>query len=275
MLSATPAEPAGGIDLSDLHCPDCRYALRGLTSDRCPECGFALELIRSPQSQIPWERRRELGRARAFWQTVFYVTRNSRRFGFELYRPLDDDAARHFIWFTAARLFAVGLIAAYVIAWLPSEFANRLQAEGRIAALLAAPGLTLLFIAAVSQPRDCIRHSSLPPAAQRSAATMTDYVSGIFAWLAPSWLAVTCAVAVIRDMVFALPLFLGALLAGAVVMYLFSLARIAARILPDRSALVAFFVQLALNWLLLLAIVLAAAWMLFYLLFLIFDLRLT
>jgi len=57
----------------DLYCPECGYSLRGLTSDRCPECGLRLDFIESAVSLIPWERRRELGRIRAYWQTVLMV----------------------------------------------------------------------------------------------------------------------------------------------------------------------------------------------------------
>lgn len=36
-LSSPPS--AAGLD-EDLHCPECRYNLRGLTVPRCPECGY-------------------------------------------------------------------------------------------------------------------------------------------------------------------------------------------------------------------------------------------
>lgn len=81
---------------ADLYCPDCGYNLRGLTSRRCPECGLALDFLESETPIIPWERRRELGRFRAYWQTVLMVMFRNKLFCRAFYQPISDGDARSF-----------------------------------------------------------------------------------------------------------------------------------------------------------------------------------
>jgi hypothetical protein len=64
----------------DIFCPACAYQLHHAPGERCPECGYALGRLRSGESPIPWVRRKELGRLRAFWQTVWQVQFRHREF---------------------------------------------------------------------------------------------------------------------------------------------------------------------------------------------------
>ena len=72
----------------DLFCTGCGYNLRGITGDRCPECGHDLTALRSPVSQIPWVRRREIGRFRDYWLTAWMDCARNRRFFEEHARPV-------------------------------------------------------------------------------------------------------------------------------------------------------------------------------------------
>jgi hypothetical protein len=95
--SATPelwALPVGAV------CPECTYDLRGSTSPRCSECGFELQILRTKESQIPWSHRRERGRFRAYWQTVWMVVRWPKRLCLELARPVSFPDSQKFRWLT-------------------------------------------------------------------------------------------------------------------------------------------------------------------------------
>jgi len=99
----------------DLFCPECGYSLRGLTSERCPECGLKLDFIESDQPLIPWERRREIGRMRAYWQTVFQVVFRNKVFCRAAYRSVSYRDAQLFRWVSMVRT----LIALPLILWIP------------------------------------------------------------------------------------------------------------------------------------------------------------
>jgi hypothetical protein len=89
----------------DLFCPECGYSLRGLTSDRCPECGLKLDFIESDVSLIPWERRREIGRMRAYWQTVVLAMFRNKVLCRAAYRPVNYRDAQLFRWVTLLHVF--------------------------------------------------------------------------------------------------------------------------------------------------------------------------
>ena len=109
---ATSAEPLPEGTL----CPDCGYDLRGSTSARCPECGFGLDMLRTKESQIPWSRRQELGRVRAYWQTVWLAVRRPKRLCLEMIRPVSYGDAQRFRWITTALAFLALAIAVQLIA---------------------------------------------------------------------------------------------------------------------------------------------------------------
>jgi hypothetical protein len=81
----------------DLHCPECGYSLRGIDdSSRCPECGQPLDRARLSASNIPWTSRRELGRCRAYWRTLWLVIRHPSRVAADVARPVSFDDAQRF-----------------------------------------------------------------------------------------------------------------------------------------------------------------------------------
>lgn len=95
---------------NDLYCPECGYSLRGLTSTRCPECGLDLGFIESAESLIPWERRRQIGRFRAYWRTAWLATFRPKRFCRAAYQPVSYADAQRFRWLTIAHAFAALLM---------------------------------------------------------------------------------------------------------------------------------------------------------------------
>lgn len=95
----------------DIYCPQCGYNLRGVEHERCAECGLELDFIEGGRRIIPWERRGEIGRLRAFFATVWMATRAPRRLSWAAYQPLDWKAALRF------RTIAVVLASLAIVAW--------------------------------------------------------------------------------------------------------------------------------------------------------------
>ena len=83
-------------------CIHCGYDLRGHRSERCPECGEAVDWQLAGKGRIPWVRRKELGRWRAFWQTEWMVWRRPGVLRGELGRRVDRRSARSFAWWNLA-----------------------------------------------------------------------------------------------------------------------------------------------------------------------------
>ncbi len=101
MAAAAPSDPVALPPLPEgINCPDCGYDLRSLTGPRCPECGFDLAIVRSQTSQIPWSRRGEIGRFKAYWQTVWLVWRHPKRLYIEIIRPVSYRDSQRFRWVT-------------------------------------------------------------------------------------------------------------------------------------------------------------------------------
>ena len=113
--------PGGSVYADDLFCPECGYSLRGLTSDRCPECGLKLDFIESEVSLIPWERRREIGRVRAYWQTVFQVMCRNKMFCRAGYRSVSYRDAQLFRWVSILHAYATLLLVTGVVHVLHSD----------------------------------------------------------------------------------------------------------------------------------------------------------
>ena len=87
-------KPPANLDSAILRlCPNCDYDLRGIQSARCPECGLPID---DTPSLIPWEHRKQIGRARALGRTVLLVLFKRRRLAQALAVPVDDSAAHRF-----------------------------------------------------------------------------------------------------------------------------------------------------------------------------------
>ena len=87
--------PAVTTEAGPTYCLACGYDLRGTASTTCPECGQAFDHDKLYTSAVPWERRDEIGRWRAFWRTCRGMTTNTRSFSQNSARPVSlDDALR-------------------------------------------------------------------------------------------------------------------------------------------------------------------------------------
>ena len=75
------------------YCPGCGYDLRGSAGERCPECGLARDAV---PLQLPWERRRDLGRVAAFVRTARLATFRPDRLARQVMTRVDVPAARRF-----------------------------------------------------------------------------------------------------------------------------------------------------------------------------------
>jgi hypothetical protein len=73
------------------HCAACGYDLRGLPNCVCPECGLAFD-PRARVAEVPWLNRGRRGAFRAYWATVVMVLLRPRRFGEQVWRPVEVDA---------------------------------------------------------------------------------------------------------------------------------------------------------------------------------------
>lgn len=82
----------------ELRCPGCGYDLHGISSPRCPECGISLDWAKLAESRIPWDHRRNLGRAQAFFKTVWRVVFHPGATGQDVVRPVNYHDAQKFRW---------------------------------------------------------------------------------------------------------------------------------------------------------------------------------
>lgn len=112
-LTTYPELPAGVL------CPECAYALRGLTGDRCPECGYDLTAVRSPHTQLPWTQRGDRGFWSAYWGTVRVVGTRAGHVAVEMVRPVDYRQALRFRWVTTLLAYLPpGGLALLALFWL-------------------------------------------------------------------------------------------------------------------------------------------------------------
>ena len=117
-VSPSPADDA--VLDGELFCPACGYDLQCIGSERCPECGKEVDRRTLAVSRIPWVHRREIGRVRAFWKTVWWVTSKPQDVARECARPVSLADAKRFRWTVSivAWVPVVVAAAAWRFAWL-------------------------------------------------------------------------------------------------------------------------------------------------------------
>lgn len=258
MADPSLTTPPAANDLSDLHCPDCDYWLRGLTSDRCPECGFELEALRSPVSRIPWERSEVRGLG-CYWKTVLHLVQPSKRLRFELYRQLNERAGRRFVWLTGVWLTVSAALSLGLSAAIPRGVSNQVPPSFWVAAIIEVVLLFPTFLVFQALARDCVRFGWLSPRIQTNAATLLDYAVGPFAWLAPAWLVLAglCAWTSNETLSMAFPVLAIIFLIGAMVLWFLTVSEFVASAAGTWFRMGLFFAHVLLNWLLLLILVIA------------------
>lgn len=170
----------------DLYCPECGYSLRGLTSARCPECGLSLEFIRSDAPLIPWERRRQLGRLRAYWQTVFQVLFRTKRFCRASCRPVSHPDAQRFRWVTILHVYLPALAVLPVAHWAnPNMLRDAVEeTSGWFVTLVGAWVLPTLLVL-TGLPSYLFHPRRLTTAQQNRAVALSYYGTAPLGLLAP------------------------------------------------------------------------------------------
>ena len=174
-VACPPAPTNGSVYADDLYCPDCGYSLRGLTSDRCPECGLLLDFIESDTPIIPWERRRELGWFRTYWQTVAQVIFRRKKFCRAFYRPVSYRSAQLFRWVTVLHVFIPALLAAPALYLLkPAILEDVIQTFG-VAQLVWWYACLALFLVASTGVASYFFHPRVLSVRQQNRAVALSY----------------------------------------------------------------------------------------------------
>jgi len=180
----------------DVLCPDCGYNLRSLTGARCPECGYGLERIHQAEPQLPWARRKQLGRFRAYWGTILYVRFRHRRFCEEMARPVSYADAQRFRWVTVLHAWLPLLVASAVLYVATPEPAAQAPEAARLQRMMGQfvpePSLfdrivsegwpvilanvcILLFLAAATGVPSCFFHPKALPVEMQNRAVALSY----------------------------------------------------------------------------------------------------
>jgi len=196
----------------EILCPLCGYDLRGTTGDRCSECGQTIDRAALRTSAFPWSRRREIGRVRAYIQTVWLVTIDSRRLRYEASKPQDMKDARKFRWITTS-ILAVAFVGIFTIfaaveggdptrlaapLWRTQSFMSPWNylppwlgdllvpwAASLTIPLLVPALLVALAIHLTTSSRHLFRVREASPARQQCLSAIAQYSLAPIAWLLP------------------------------------------------------------------------------------------
>ncbi len=172
----------------DLFCPQCGYNLRGIDSDRCPECGYSLDFLKLTEAQLPWLRRAEIGRVRAYWRTVLTAILHKKKFWEEISRPASYRDAQLFRWITilVAYLPLIPITIAVLLSNPDQVFSWALENEAFvfIGTVIVIHMCILLFLAgATGLPSYFFHPKSIPVEHQNRAVALSYYCCAPLAWL--------------------------------------------------------------------------------------------
>ncbi len=175
----------------DVFCPKCIYNLRGIESDRCPECGYSLAFLKIAESQIPWVHREQIGRFRAYWQTVWWATFRRLKFGEELARPMSVPDARRFHCVTMCHVYlAIVVLTGLLVLEGPESWrAAFYDHTARTVCVIVVMHFCVLLAFGVSCRigGDTMRNKNMPAGRQAQALGLGYYAAGAFAWLPLTW----------------------------------------------------------------------------------------
>ncbi|MCH8879605.1 MAG: hypothetical protein IID34_06935 [Planctomycetes bacterium] len=175
----------------DVFCPKCSYNLRGIDSARCPECGYSLAFLKIAESRIPWVHRKEIGRFRAYWRTVWWATFRRLKFGEELARPMSLPDARRFHYVTMCHVYMAILVLTGLLVF-EGPRSRRAAFDDHTALsvcviLVMHLCVLLAFGTACRIGGDTIRSKNMPAARQAQTIGLGYYAAGAFAWLPLTW----------------------------------------------------------------------------------------
>ena len=226
----------------DVFCQSCGYDLRGLTGDRCPECGADISGVHTLVTRIPWVYRHEIGRVRAYCQTLWLVMFCQRKFGEEMARSVSWEDAQRFRWVTVGFL-TVSILAAVVAAYLnvPSNPFQGELANQSYMAIWPACGcyliILLFLIVATAIPSYFFHPRDVPVIQQNRAVALSYYACGPLVLLGVSCLSLAIALLPkIGESMLGVPFTFAAvgLPIGAVVPWWLDLIHLCRRLLPQR-----------------------------------------
>lgn len=172
----------------DIFCPQCSYNLRGIESEKCPECAYSLEFLKVTESQLPWLRRGEIGRVRAYWRTVRTAIVRKKIFWEEISRPASYADAQAFRWATIliAYLPLIPLSAALLWTNPDNLFGWLWEHEPAfliVAALTIQVCILLFFAGATGLPTYFFHPKHIPIEQQNRAVALSYYCAAPLAWL--------------------------------------------------------------------------------------------
>jgi hypothetical protein len=170
-----------------LLCPDCAYDLRALTSDRCPECGFELAPLRRQESLLPWRRRRQIGRLRAFWKTFWVICTRPKRLAIEISIDQPASDARRFWLVTYLHLlpFVLGAVLAPLrLSGMPVAQPQREISQWVVGSLLFTAAVWLWLLPELATYM--LQSHAVPEDHEQRSRTLSIYTWGILLWVIPA-----------------------------------------------------------------------------------------
>ncbi len=190
-LSASPSVLSPPSSVLEVFCPKCMYNLRGIDSERCPECGYSLSFLKIAESQIPWVHRKQIGRCRAYWRTVWWATFRRPKFGEELTRPMSLPDARRFHYVTLCHCYlAIAPLTALLAIAGPRSMQRAFQNHTTLAVCVALAVqfcALLVFVVFVRNAGDSIRNKNMPLSRQAQIVGLSYYAAGTLAWTFLPW----------------------------------------------------------------------------------------
>ena len=175
----------------DVFCPKCIYNLRGLDSERCPECGYSLAFMKIAESQIPWVHRKQIGRFRAYWRTVWWATFRRLKFGEELTRPMSLPDARRFHYVTMCHVYLAILVLTELLIFEGPQSLHAAFSGHNVPTLCVMLVIHVCVLSAFAVAcrigGDTIRNRNMPVGRQAHAVGLGYYVAGAFVWLPLTW----------------------------------------------------------------------------------------
>lgn len=206
--SPSPSSPASS-DEDALLCPACGYDLRATLSDTCSECGAVVNRADLKISRIPWSRRHEIGRIRAYIKTVWLITIGHKSLVHESTKPHTLRDAMAFRRVTAFLIAAVFIAAFVAIMQISEGLASLTPQQRNVLPINSLPAwvddlwvpwsaasttnwivlpLMLVFFAfhITGVQRRLFKIKNAPPQRQDRATAMAYYSAAPLAWFFPA-----------------------------------------------------------------------------------------
>lgn len=171
------------VDESPLCCPHCGYDIHHATATSCPECGGEVNEKVMQLAQVPWQNRRDIGRLRAFVQTVSRVTFRTRRLGYAISQSVHMKDAIRFRRIVVGLNFLPMMAVVALIMWMlydNFEMGVPAYSWGFAASVLCIYAISIWLLSEILTGVHTYwfhpRH--LPPSQQVRSLALSHYASG-------------------------------------------------------------------------------------------------